>query len=136
MRPRGFSLLEVILAAIVFSFLSTALAAIWVAHARAQQKSANLLMAADLADQAMLTCQAQGFYGLDNSENTITQTWLSQGQTITQTFTIDLDIFNIIAPPGQPVQSRLAVVTVSYDGGDPTGIPSKFKLQEVIARVN
>lgn len=58
---RGFNLLEVILAVVIFSTATVGLTGVWMMHARSVAKSRNIMIATHLAEQLMETCVAQGW---------------------------------------------------------------------------
>lgn len=67
---RGFNLLEVTLAAFIFSIVSIAFAQVWVYHTRAMEKTRHYLVASHLAQSLIEGKMALGYAGVDTGVET------------------------------------------------------------------
>jgi type II secretory pathway pseudopilin PulG len=128
------TLLEVIIAAFIFSGLVTVLSSLWVMHARAQRQSGMMLVAADLADLQMSRALAQGYNSVVPSSDSFTQTWVVRGQTIDHVFSASVEVEPILDDDGNPMGMKLIVVNVTF--GDGTDQPKTFRLESVLADEN
>ena len=109
----GLSLLEVVFASFLFAGLVTILSVIWVLHARAQQQTGLLLVAADLADLEMTRALSQGYHGVSDSTGSYTQTWEVRGQQINHVFATQVEV-SALEENGVPVNMKLVRVTIRY----------------------
>lgn len=123
---RGFSLLEIIIAAFIFLTMVTTLTSMWSLHSQAQMRSANLLVAADLADLEMERTLALGYHNAVAANGSYSQTWEVRGQPITHTFDTQVDV-DVRIDPNVPIGGvylpgfKVVEVTVLYDDFNPTG---------------
>lgn len=114
----------------MFSTLVTVLGGVWVLHARAQNKSSHLLVAADLADQEMSRTLDQGFHDLTPSSAEYTQVWELDGRVIEQEFETQVEVFTMEVS-GQPAGLKLVRVTVKY-GGSENEDPKTFSVDGIV----
>lgn len=116
----GFSLLEIVIATFIFLLMVTTLSSMFAVHARAQMRSGNLLVAADLADLEMERTLALGYHDAHATTGTYTQTWEVRGVPVTHTYTTRVNI-TVIIDPTIPVGGgylpgfKVVEVTVEYD---------------------
>lgn len=61
LRSRGFSLLEVVIAAFIFSFVSVGFLSIWGLQVRSLEKSRHMLVATLLAEELIEESMAEGY---------------------------------------------------------------------------
>lgn len=66
LKARAFSLLEVVLAALIFSTIAIFLMGVWTAHARAMAKARHQMTAAYLGQKVMEECLLLGFDNIDS----------------------------------------------------------------------
>jgi hypothetical protein len=98
------------LAAILFAVMTTTLSAVWVLHARVQQKTGQLLVAADLADNEMSRVLSLGYHAIGPSTNTYSQTWMVRDQVIRHDF-----VAQTVVVPITFIQVKFIRVVVRYE---------------------
>ncbi|MBT9588147.1 hypothetical protein IV102_32720 [bacterium] len=94
-RPRGFSLLEVLLGSILFATVLVYLAGIWGVHARVIGHTRDRMVANFIAGQQMENCVTAGFRGVDllvgpPIPETITTTLNGVSQEVTYVCTVQV----------------------------------------------
>lgn len=116
-RASGHNLLEVMVAAFVFSAVSLMLLGIWTSHSKAMGKARGYLVASHLGEQVMEQCVTAGY---DQVHQLITSTpekidmeSAYRGKTTTWTYSYQVAVSNVTS------QVRSVNVTVSWH--DQTG---------------
>lgn len=115
------TLLEILLAGVLFAIITTTLSAVWVLHARAQQKTGQLLVAADLADNEMNRVLGLGYHAVTSSLGTFSQVWEVRGQRIRHDFEVQT-----VVVPITLIDVKFIRVVVRYSDGSPTDKPSEY----------
>ena len=120
-RGGGFSLLEIIIASVLFSMVLTGLAAVWAMHSKAQISSLSRSVAADLAELEMERTLALGYFNAVSVSGRFEQVWQVRGTSVTRAFDTQTEVSHFV-DPDQTYNGRSypglkqVTVTVSFDG--------------------
>jgi type II secretory pathway pseudopilin PulG len=117
---RGHSLLEMILAAILFSSVAVGILAVWVMQHKAITKSGNVLVAQYLGERLMEECIAAKFEGVDflagpTSDMNLREVVKNQPKVVV--YKGNIIVTPIQVQPGLN-DTKLVVVNVSWEGND------------------
>jgi prepilin-type N-terminal cleavage/methylation domain-containing protein len=130
MRHRGFSLLEVILAVMVFAIVFTGIAATWAFHERSMRQYRDTNTARVLAKTEMERALAFGFAAVDNAARTqvvkIRRT--VDGRQSTKDFTVTTEV-------SESIPDSLKEITVTVEFQSPTS-PGKLVLRSRVYRTH
>jgi hypothetical protein len=116
------------MAAMLFAIMATTLSSVWVLHARTQQKTGQLLVAADLADNEMSRVLSLGYHAIGPSSTTYAQTWTVRDQVIEHEFQCQT-----IVVPITFIQVKFIRVLVRYSDGSPDGQPAEYVVDSFVA---
>ena len=95
---QGFTLLEVIIASLLFASLITVLTVTWTLHSRAQIKTMNRRVAADLAELEMERTLGLGYHDAVSATGSFEQIWEVRGQTVTHTYDTEIEVSLYVEP--------------------------------------
>lgn len=117
----GHSLLEMILAAFLFSSVAIGILAVWVMQHKAITKSGNVLVAQYLGERLMEECIAARYDGVDSLAGTTPDMVLAEvvkGETKTVTYKGTIEVQPITVNSDVPDDTKLVTVTVTWDSND------------------
>ena len=105
------------------------LSAIWVLHARTQQKTGQLLVAADLADSEMSRVLTLGYSAVTPSTTSFEQVWEVRGQIIKHAFNCEVEVQSFPL-----LQLKFIRVIVEYSDGSPTAEPGRYAVDSFLVK--
>jgi Tfp pilus assembly protein PilV len=129
-KHTGLTVLEVVIAAFIFSGLITVLSSLWVMHARVQRQTGMMLVAADLADLQMSRAMSQGYHAVTPSSGTFEQTWTVRGDSVKHVFTSTVEVVELVDEDANPLNMKAVTVVVTY--GEGTDQPRSYRLESVL----
>jgi len=124
-REKGHSLLEMILAALLFSTVAVGILAVWVMQHKAVTKSGHVLVAQYFGEQLMEECIAARYDGVDSLDSTppnppvepLIMEEVEKGMTRQIVYDATIQVQNIQVQAGVN-DTKLVVVTVTWEGND------------------
>ena len=124
-REKGHSLLEMILAALLFSTVAVGILAVWVMQHKAVTKSGHVLVAQYFGEQLMEECIAARYDGVDSLDSTppnppvepLIMEEVEKGITRQIVYDATIQVQNIQVQAGVN-DTKLVVVTVTWEGND------------------
>ena len=123
-RKKGHSLLEMILAALLFSTVAVGVLAVWVMQRKAVTKSGHVLVAQYFGEQLMEECIAARYDGVPSMETSPTNPppelamqEIEKGMAREIIYTGEIEVQDIQAQAGVS-DTRLVIVTVTWESGD------------------
>ena len=124
-REKGHSLLEMILAALLFSTVAVGILAVWVMQHKAVTKSGHVLVAQYFGEQLMEECIAARYDGVDSLDSTppnppvepLIMEEVEKGMTRQIVYDATIQVQNIQVQAGVN-DTKLVVVTVPWEGND------------------
>lgn len=115
MRARGFNLLEVNLALVLFSMILVFAVSIWGYHARIIGKSRVRMMASFLCQRKLEEAIFDGYYNVIDSNGTLDVRTTARGTEIITTY-----VFNVTVTPDPLLPKAMKIVTVKVAFPDET----------------
>jgi prepilin-type N-terminal cleavage/methylation domain-containing protein len=130
MRKRGFSLLEVILAVMLFAIVFTGIAAAWAFHEKSMRQYRDKNTARLLAKTEMERGLAFGFFFVDNAarSHVVKLRRTVDGRDSTKDFTVTTEV-------SESIPGSLKEITVTVDYLSPTS-PGKLVLRSRVYRTH
>lgn len=124
-REKGHSLLEMILAALLFSTVAVGVLAVWVMQHKAVTKSGHVLVAQYFGEQLMEECIAARYDGVDSLDSTppnppvepLIMEEVEKGMTRQIVYSATIEVQNVQVQAGVN-DTKLVVVTVTWEGKD------------------
>ena len=125
-RQEGHSLLEMILAALLFSTVAVGILAIWVMQHKAVSKAGHVLVAQYFGEQLMEECIAARYDGVETLDSVdagnppvepLIMEEIEKGIKREIIYNATIDVQDIEVQSGVP-DTKLVVVTVSWEGND------------------
>lgn len=119
-RSSGHTLLEMILAAILFSTVAVGILSVWTMQHKAITKSGNVLVAQYLGERLMEECLAAKYDGVDSLAGPTPDMNLNEvvkGITKTTVYRGNIAVSNLPVSTGIN-NGKLVVVTVTWESGD------------------
>ena len=124
-REKGHSLLEMILAALLFSTVAVGILAIWVMQHKAVTKSGHVLVAQYFGEQLMEECIAARYDGVDSLDSTppnppvepLIMEEVEKGMTRQIVYDATIEVQNVQVQAGVN-DTKLVIVTVTWEGND------------------
>ena len=123
-RARGFNLLEVNLAMVLFSMILVFAISIWGYHARIITKSRTRMMASFLCQRKLEEAIFDGFFNAKDSSGVLDVRTTARGLEITTSY-----VFNVTVKPDPALPEAMKIVTVKVDFPDET---KSSTLKEVV----
>lgn len=112
---RGFSLLEIVLASLLFSVLVVFVTSIWSLHARIIGKSRTRMLASFLAQKKLEEEIQAGYYNAVNITTTgLNITTTMRGTVITTPYFYNVTVVNETDPTGVNMSMKLVTVTCAF----------------------
>ena len=124
-REKGHSLLEMILAALLFSTVAVGVLAVWVMQHKAVTKSGHVLVAQYFGELLMEECIAARYDGVDSLDSTppnppvepLIMEEVEKGMTRQIVYSATIEVQNVQVQAGVN-DTKLVVVTVTWEGKD------------------
>ena len=124
-REKGHSLLEMILAALLFSTVAVGVLAVWVMQHKAVTKSGHVLVAQYFGEQLMEECIAARYDGVDSLDSTppnppvepLIMEEVEKGMTRDIVYNATIEVQNVQVQAGVN-DTKLVIVTVTWEGND------------------
>lgn len=129
MPPRGFNLLEMILASMVFTTIMVALLSIWSHNARTLHRDQNRIMAASIAENIMEAQLSLGFKADDIPATDFDVTHFVDGAPSTVKFQYEVKVKDTSTGP-ESVALKECLVRVSWEEEDG---PKQIQLQALLS---
>lgn len=122
---KGHSLLEMILAALLFSTVAVGVLAVWVMQHKAVTKSGHVLVAQYFGEQLMEECIAARYDGVDSLDSTppnppvepLIMEEVEKGMARDIVYNATIEVQNVQVQAGVN-DTKLVIVTVTWEGND------------------